>query len=296
MGTSGRGLIFLVKFLRRLRGGSQPILAQASDGITYVVKFKSNPQGPNLLFNECAGSELYRAFGLPIPQWQSVYMPEAFIERHPESWIETEEGIRPPAPGLCYASEYVGGTAPLYEILPSARFGDVRNLRDFWLAWLVDICAEHADNRQAAFVRRADGSLRAYFFDHGHLFGGPSGDRQSHFVTSRYLDARIYPSVTPMFLLSLKRAADNLDATRLLQRVEAIPDEWRTAPGFQKVVECLNRLSRESLVANILDTMMDSLGRTSAHDKSECTRWANPVNPVLLSAVRARRRERTALA
>lgn len=55
-----RELHSIVEYVRPLRGGSQPFLAGASDGQLYVVKFNGNPQGPNVLLNECVGNELYR--------------------------------------------------------------------------------------------------------------------------------------------------------------------------------------------------------------------------------------------
>ncbi len=64
----GKDPVVVTQYVRNLRGGSQPILARASDGFLYVVKFANNLQGPNLLFNESAGSELYLACGLPIPE------------------------------------------------------------------------------------------------------------------------------------------------------------------------------------------------------------------------------------
>ena len=50
----------------------QPILAQASDGHQYVIKFENNLQGRSLLFNEAIGSELYGACQLPVSPWKPV--------------------------------------------------------------------------------------------------------------------------------------------------------------------------------------------------------------------------------
>ena len=159
----------LTRFIRKFRGGSQPILVEASDGLLYVVKFFNNEQGPNLLFNESMGTELYRLSGLPVPSWRPLIVTSSFIERNPACWIETPEGTFRPDPGLCFGSQYLGGKdVQLFEILPGNFHKRVRNPDNFWLAWLLDVCGSHADNRQAIFRQRLDGSLDAIFIDHGH--------------------------------------------------------------------------------------------------------------------------------
>src|SRR5208337_2570535 len=125
----------------------------------------------------------------------------------------------------------------------------------FWLAWLIDICAQHADNRQAVFQQDEAGGIHARFVDHGHLFGGPKGGTRPHFLASRYLDPRIYQRVSSHHLLEIQKVAQRVDAEWLWERVEALPDEWKTASALKGFAECLNRLSQPGLVQNILDTM-----------------------------------------
>lgn len=133
------------RFIRNLRGGSQPILAEASDGLLYVVKFANNLQGPNLAFNEAMGAELYRQLGLPVPDWKPLILRDAFIDNNPDCWIQTPYGRLRPAAGLCFGSRFLGGGGErLFEILPGSAFARVRNLRDFWLAWLIDVCASYS--------------------------------------------------------------------------------------------------------------------------------------------------------
>ena len=57
MAVLGKKTIAVTRHIQKLRGGSQPILAEASDGRLYVVKFANNPQGANLLFNESMGRD-----------------------------------------------------------------------------------------------------------------------------------------------------------------------------------------------------------------------------------------------
>src|ERR1017187_5416922 len=107
MPALGKDFVFLTQYIRKLRGGSQPILAEASDGHTYVVKFANNLQGPNVLFNESAGSELYCAFGLPVPEWRPVTASEDFLDKNPDCWMQTPEGRLRPASGLCFGSRFL---------------------------------------------------------------------------------------------------------------------------------------------------------------------------------------------
>jgi len=280
-------------FVRKLRGGSQPILVHASDGLLYVVKFANNLQGPNLPFNESMGCELFRACGLPVPEWTPLVLTDAFLDQNPGSWIETAEGQLLPAAGFCFGSRYLGGSdVRLLEILPGSSIGRVRNDKAFWFAWLIDICAEHVDNRQALFVEDATGVLKATFIDHGHLFGGPKGEQRKAIVASRYLDSRIYPSLASDQLRRFVKIAGSLDVDRLWLRAQNLPDEWEQPSALHRFAECLERLATASLLQHILDTMVDSVQRDN---RSECANASNrrkPSSSVLPSGVRASTSER----
>jgi hypothetical protein len=262
MGTLGRDFAFLTAYIRKLRGGSQPILAQASDGFLYVVKFANNLQGPNLLFNESAGSELYRSCGLPVPEWTPLRASDSFLDKNPDCWMETPEGRLRPASGLCFGSRFLGGNGKrLFEILSGSMYKRVRNQASFWLAWLVDVCAEHVDNRQAIFVENAERSLDAYFVDHGHLFGGPYADLKRRFGASRYLDHRVYGQIPAETLLDFQGVLHALDADRLRRRIEAIPSEWGDMSARDGFERCLQRLKMPSLLRHVVDTITDELGQ-----------------------------------
>lgn len=257
-------------YIRNLRGGSQPILAGASDGQVYVVKFANNLQGTNLSFNESAGNELYRACGLAEPSWKPLLVTDSFIDRNPDCWMQTPEGPLRPVPGLCFGSRFLGGGSKrLLEILPGTSLIRVANHKSFWMAWMIDICARHADNRQAIFLQDLHGGLKAFFIDHGHLFGGPKGGLQQHFTASRYLDPRIYESVSSHYLLNLQRVAMCLDAERLRKRILGLPNEWKTASALDGFTQCLDRLSNPSLLHNIVDTMVDAIHKANGLESSK---------------------------
>ena len=102
MHALGKDFASVTHFVRNLRGGSQPILAQASDGFLYVVKFANNLQGPNVLFNESAGSELFRAIGVPVPEWRPLRVSDSFLEKNRDCWMQTPGGRLRPSSGLCF--------------------------------------------------------------------------------------------------------------------------------------------------------------------------------------------------
>ena len=276
----------VTQYVRSLRGGSQPILAQASDGQVYVVKFTNNLQGPNLPFNECMGIELYRSCGLAGPSWKPLMVSESFLENNPDCWMQTPEGSRRPASGLCFASRFLGGHGRrLLEILPATSFQRVRNRSGFWLAWLIDILAAHADNRQAVFEQDADGWLDAYFIDHGHLFGGPNADLKKNFQVSRYLDPRIYQNVSSLELLSFQKIVHDLEADQLWRVTESLPDDWKSASATDGFAQFLDRLGTSSLVQNVLDSMLDCLQRMTALESRNFQSGRKPPCPVLRTGV-----------
>ncbi len=269
MGT--RSAISVVRYIRKLCGGSQSILAEASDGHLYVVKFANNPQGPNIPFNESVGNELYRACGLAVPAWKPLLVTNSFLETNPACWFSMPTSRIVPNPGWCFGSQFLDSDGKrLLEILPGSFFGRVHNVWQFWLAWMVDICADHADHRQALFEERSDGRLNAFFIDHGHLFGGPKGDRQCSPRICRYLDGRIYCDISSKNITTIRNKLKSLKVDLLWQRAMNLPDEWRTKTALDSFSECLGRLSNVTLVQTLVDEVIEvhnrsTLSATSAY-------------------------------
>jgi hypothetical protein len=284
--ASGKNPVLVTQFIRNLRGGSQPILAVANDGFRYAVKFANNLQGPNVLFNECAGNELYRACGLPVPEWAALSVSDTFLDRNRDCWMQTPEGPLRPSSGLCFGSLFLGQNCQrLFEILPASMFKRVRNQISFGLAWLIDICAEHVDNRQAIFVEDAAGWLDACFIDHGHFFGGPKAESNRNFRVSRYLDPRIYGGVSFGALLDFQGRLKGLDVDKLRQRVEAIPAEWSYASAKGRFEDCLQRLTMASLVRHVLETINNNLEQSAATESGNVGGKRKPPSEVLRDGV-----------
>jgi hypothetical protein len=292
MSDLGRKAALAAKFVCNLRGGSQPILVEASDGLLYVAKFTDNLQGPNLPFNESIGSELYRACGLAVPLWKPLLVTDDFLDQNPGCWLQTAAGRLRPDSGLCFGSRYLGGNGTrLLEILPGTSFRRIRNRLDFWLAWLIDICAGHADNRQAVFVEDTKGWLDAFFVDSGHLFGGPKGGHRLHFLASRYLDPRVYKNVSSQDILRFQRAVASLNVDQLWREVQALPEEWKTESALDGLNECLSRLSTPRLLQGAIEAMIDADERTNGPARREIERGRVPSVEILRPGVQAKRLE-----
>jgi hypothetical protein len=286
MHISGKEQSFVTKHIRNLRGGSQPILAQANDGLLYVVKFNNNLQGANLPFNESIGNELYRACGLAVPSWKPLLVTDDFLDRNPSCWIQTPEGRTRPDSGLSFGSRFLGGDGiSLLEILPGNSFKRIRGHESFWLAWLIDICAGSADNRQAVFLERTDRWIDAFFVDNGHFFGGPKGELKPHFHASRYLDSRIYQSVSSQQLRNFEKIAGSIDADEIWHRTQLLPENWKTTSALDALTQCLVKLSTPSVLQCVLETMVEANQLVNGLKHSEVQLGRKPPASVLCPGV-----------
>jgi hypothetical protein len=279
--SSGTPLV-VTRFLRKLHGGSQPILAEANDGLLYVVKFADNLQGANLCFNEAMGTELYKACGLPVANWMPIYVPDTFLAQNPECWTETQHSRKCPAAGLCFGSRYVTNKdRRIYEILSGQDFKRILQPKMFWMAWILDACANHTDNRQAIFERTAGNKLKTSFIDFGHMFGSASGTQQAKIRSSSYLDFRIYPTIAIGECLKLCQLVHNIDAQSLSRIVDLLPTEWKTASALRNFERCLLRTSSVQDVEDIVVQMTVEYRLASQRDESHFQSGEEPFKPLL---------------
>ncbi len=256
MGDSCLGYAEVTEYIRGLRGGSQAALVRASDGLLYVLKSSTSGQGPNLPFNECVGTEIYWACGLFVPPWRKLFVAKAFSGPTQGTWSMTAAGPSCLSPGLYFGSLVVGqGRKEPLEILGGNGHERVWNRRGFWLAWLIDICAEHCDNRQCVFVEISRNEFAAIFVDHGSLLGGGHGNCKPEILWSRHLDKRIYQVLRPKeFAVQLKLLRE-LDLGKIWEFAQALPEEWKTESASRGLSRCLDRLGSPALLAEIQESM-----------------------------------------
>lgn len=274
-------VVSISRLIRRLRGGSQPLLVEGTDDHLYVLKFRDNPQGPRVLFNESMGTELYRACGLQVPEWRPIHVDARFIDDHPECWIQTEKGCIRPMPGWSFGSRFIHiPGSRVSDVLPGVALKWVRHLDHFWLSWLIDVCAEHADNRQAIFLEHEDRQVEIFFIDHGHLFGGAKGGERPNPWASRYLDRRVYAAMPQMGVKRIEKALKELNADALYQRAGELPAGWITEVDRKALATCLDRLKNPALWQNVLHELLSSFESTCEYGSRY--RSASAVRPEAL--------------
>jgi hypothetical protein len=249
-------VVQVVRFIRKLQGSSQPILVEGINGILYVLKFSNNAQGPQVLFNEAAGMQLYRACGLAVPIWEPLLLSKGFIERNRGCWIEGPSGLTPPEPGLCLGTRFLTPSDRILEILPRDSYSRLDNPSCFWMAWLIDVCCNHTDDRQALFAKQVTGYIKAVFIDFGHLFGGPHGTDRSNPMTCMYIDLDIYPYLTEIELERYVRVCRRVTSSKVAGYIKALPSEWQSARALAQFTRGIDLLSNKAFVESMLGQVL----------------------------------------
>lgn len=253
-----------LQYVCRLPGGSTPVLIRGDDGKSYVLKFRNNLQGPNVLFNEFMGTALLEACGLLTPGYATIQVSEAFLDANPECWIDGgQQGMIRPNSGLCFGSRYVGESdgGLLFQLLPEVRFNIIRNRKEFWLVWILDIVAANRDYRQAVFLSGLKGMLSAVFLDNGHYFGGPDGEPAGVFMKARHADIRIYPEMNAQELLKQRNTIRELNLDALWRKAHELPEEWKTHSALRRFARCLDALEQATLIDSVQQTIVGHVER-----------------------------------
>jgi hypothetical protein len=256
----------VVEFIRKLRGGSSPIVVRASDGYYYVVKFGNNPQDPNVLFNEALGSEVYRGCGLPTADWCPVWVPGSFIQRNYRCRMSMAYGWRKPTAGWCFGSKVLTvDPGCLYDFLPPRDYAHIANRWDFWTAWVLDVLCGHTDHRQALFMKLRSGLFQAFFIDHGHLFGGPDGLlmdshslEPSQYLRPRYLDPAIYAQQAQRDVDNIVKTIQHLDVAKLAHVVRGLPKEWKKELALYRLDLFREQVSNPTRIRSIAQYVLGS--------------------------------------
>lgn len=228
------------RHIRRMRGGAQSHLVEASDGRFYVVKLRNNPQHRRVLINECVAAVLLRYLEIPAPEIRVVELDDAFLAAYPEMALELGGRRIPAEPGWHFGSCYPGHPERIavYDFIPDALLGGVLNLRDFIGALVFDKWTANADGRQAVFFRSvvsewspertvAREAFVAYMIDHGFSFNGPHWDFPDAPLQGLYHRPMVYFGVrsTAGFEPWLERVV-HLPADVLDEALRSVPLQW----------------------------------------------------------------------
>lgn len=248
------------RHIRKMRGGAQAHLLEASDGQFYVVKFQNNPQHRRILVNELVASVFLKYLEISSADAAVIEVSEEFLRENPNVSIELGANRTPAATGWQFGSRYPGDPARImvYDFVPDTLLHKVRNLTDFLGALVFDKWVSNADGRQAVFFRArvreglpgaADAHPLALGFvalmvDQGFAFNGPHWTFIDSPVQGLYARKLVYDDVG-----SLEQFEPWLDRVRhfpdeIVDRAyKQVPPEW--IPGerdeFDRMLEQLMR-------------------------------------------------------
>ena len=253
-----------VRFSRRMRGSSQAVLLEASNGKEYVVKCSNNPNGRRTLVNEWLGSMILKEMEISSPDVRRINLSDALLQDCPEMYLTSGSGKRIPLQsGIHLASEYVGnGNSLVHDILPTPLMRTVSNLCDFTGVLVVDKWLANTDARQCVFARLTGAPERgrvAFMIDHGQLLDGKQWAFRDSKISGLYLDHSVYAEVEswrsfePWF-----ERLNRLDAGYFAKVTRGIPGEWMEDDRvqFDGIVQKLIR--RRGEVARLIEEVRES--------------------------------------
>jgi hypothetical protein len=268
------------RFIRKMRGGAQAHLLEASDGCFYVVKFSNNPQHGRILVNEWIASAFLDYLGLAAPRTALVRVSQNFLDDNPDVHFQLGSGRAPVEPGWHFGSQYPGDPARtvVYDFLPDTLLDRVENLADFRGALAFDKWMSNADARQSIFFRArlqekwaepspaATGSEQrlgfvAQMMDNGFVFEGPHWRLIEAPLLGLYFRPRVYRSVRGLadFEPWLSRI-QHFPEEVVDQAVKQIPESWweqsRREDGRDALDQLLDKLLRRC--SRVADLIADS--------------------------------------
>jgi hypothetical protein len=255
--------ILAVQHLRKMRGGSQSHLLQASDGAFYVTKFQNNPQHVRVLANEMFATNLGRWLGLPMPRVEVIDVSNWLIVQTDDLRVELGRAVIPCSSGKQLASLYAGDKieTTLFDFLPDAVLKNVVNLADFARVLVLDKWTCNSDGRQAIFKRQTVRSQRyaATFIDQGFCFNAGDWNFPDSPLRGVYARQRVYETVSgwEAFEPALSRA-EEMGLDNLRRYAAQIPEEWYEydLDGLNRLVEML--YSRRSIIRGLISDFRKS--------------------------------------
>ena len=252
-------------FVRKMRGGAQAHLLEASDGHHYVVKFLDNPQHRRILVNEWVSTAFLTYLGLPTPEVALVRVSEEFLAANPDVHIQLGRERRAPAAGWHFGSRFPGDPARMavYDFLPDTLLEKVENLAEFRGVLAFDKWAGNADARQAVFYRarveQAGSPQRlgfvAQMVDNGYVFEGPHWRLTDSPLQGLYFRPLVYRTVRGLedFEPCLERIR-HFPEDVVDQAVKQIPPVWLEGDReeFERLLDRL--LLRRKRVPDLIES------------------------------------------
>jgi hypothetical protein len=260
--------------VRRMRGGAQAHLLEATDGHFYVVKFLGNPQHRRVLTNEMVAGTILEYLQISSPAIRLIEVTQEFLQANPDVYFTLGNRRVEVKPGWQFASRYPGdpGIVSVYDFVPDSLLGQVINLNDFLGCMVFDKWVGNADGRQSVFLRAplADWfpetrvhpqklGFLTLMIDHGFAFNGPHWEFVDAPAYGLYLRKLVYDGVTGLesFEPWLTRV-ENFPDDVLDRAMRSIPPEWIAGEeaALEKLLELL--MTRRSKVRGLIEDVRNS--------------------------------------
>ena len=222
--------VLAIQQIRKMRGGAQSHLMLGADGNPWVVKFQNNPQHLRVLPNELLGTRLGALIGLTVPPCDVVEVTPWLIEQTSELEMDLGHRRERCIAGLQFGSQMVGGLMPghVADYLPEEQLMEVKNLREFAGALVLDKWTCNANGRQALFYRKGrEKRYSATFIDQGFCFNAAEWRFEDAPLRGVYARTTVYREVTgwESFEPWLSRL-EGVETQRIWEIAEAVPPEW----------------------------------------------------------------------
>lgn len=206
----GKTCVQVRRVLRKLRGGTQSHLIEATDGEFYVLKSLNNPQHRRTLVNEWLCSAFLRHLGIFAPKTLLIEITPEFAARESELYVSLGSRREAVPPGIHLGSHLAvnPNQTAIFDFLPDRMLAKVENRRDFLGVLVFDKWVSQADSRQAVFFRTRrrecaglsrshsrEIKLWAQMIDHGFAFSGDLWRFQDSPLQGHYFRPSVYDAV-----------------------------------------------------------------------------------------------------
>jgi len=247
-----------------MRGGAQAHLLECSDGRSYVVKFRNNPQHRRVLVNEWISSVLLHHLRIAAPEVTIVNLGQEFLDATPEVSMQLGSRTVRPEPGWHFGSRFPGDPSRMavYDFLPDVLLGKVANIAEFRGVLAFDKWTGNADARQSIFFRARllpaapefagdtpnyRVGFLAQMVDHGYAFDGPHWTFADSPLRGLYFRHSVYEQVRSLddFQPWLDRIVDFPEEV-IDDALKRMPPDWVAddGPALQKLLHQLVRRRR----------------------------------------------------
>jgi len=264
------------RLIRKMRGGAQAHLIEASDGNFYVVKFLNNPQHRRILVNEWIASSFLNYLGIAAPEAALIRISEEFLRENGEVYLQLGSQRQAVQPGWHFGSRFPGDPSrhAVYDFLPDSLLEGIENRGDFRGALVFDKWLGNADTRQAIFFRArlkewlpgsAAHPLRqgfvAQMIDHGYIFEGPHWRFGDAPLQGIYFRPAVYRGVRGLddFQPWLDRVV-HFPEEVVDHAVKQIPAAWLAGQEGEFTALLERLLARRARVPDLIAALRDARG------------------------------------